>query len=50
MADGAFSEETGPGCNKGLKLFRDEFVSTGIILNARIVGDIDTILESVKRL
>ena len=50
MADGAFSEETDPCPNKDLKLFRNEFVSTGIILNARIVGDVDTILESVKRL
>lgn len=50
MADGAFSEETDPGSNKDLELFRDEFVNTGIVLNARIVGDVDTILENVQRL
>lgn len=50
MADGAFSEETDPGSNKDLELFRDQFVNTGIVLNARIVGDADTILENVQRL
>jgi len=50
MADGAFSEETDPGSIKDLELFRDQFVNTGIVLNARIVGDVDTILENVQRL
>lgn len=50
MADGAFSEQTDPGSIKNLELFRDQFAKTGIVLNARIVGDVDTILENVRRL
>jgi uroporphyrinogen-III decarboxylase len=49
MADGAFSPETDPGAIEKLESFH-AFANTGIILNARIVGDIDTITEKVKRL
>lgn len=49
MVDGAFSEETDPDPNK-IEPFVREFSNTGIIVNARIVGDIDTITDKVKRL
>jgi len=49
MVDGAFSEETDPDPNV-VEPFAEQFVNTGIIVNARIVGDIQTITETVKKL
>jgi uroporphyrinogen-III decarboxylase len=49
MADGAFSPETDPGAIEKLEPFH-AFANTGIVLNARIVGDLDTLTERVKRL
>lgn len=49
MADGAFSPETDPDPNN-LEPFAESFKDTGIVLNARIVGDLDTITNTVKKL
>ena len=49
MADGAFSPQTDPGANTDLEAFQ-AFANTGIVLNARIVGDLQTIREQVSRL
>jgi hypothetical protein len=49
MADGAFSPETDPGAITNLEAYH-KFVGTGVVLNARIVGDIRTIEHQVKRL
>ena len=49
MADGAFSPQTDPGANTNLEAFH-RFANTGVALNARIVGDLDTIREQVSRL
>ena len=49
MADGAFSPQTDPGATNNLEVFH-KFAHTGIVLNARIVGDIDTIKEQLNRL
>lgn len=49
MADGAFSPETDPSAISDLENFH-KLANTGIILNARVVGDIDTIEQQVKRL
>ena len=49
MVDGAFSEETDPDPNIA-EPFAEQFVDTGIIINARIVGDIQTITETVRKL
>lgn len=49
MADGAFSPQTDPGATDNLKAFH-LFANTGIVLNARIVGDLETITEQVSRL
>ena len=49
MADGAFSPQTDPGAIEKLESYH-AFANTGIVLNARIVGDLDTITERVKRL
>lgn len=49
MVDGAFSEETDPDPNV-VEPFAEQFVNTGIIVNARIVGDIQIITETVKKL
>lgn len=49
MADAAFSQETDPGATNNLEAFHG-FAGTGIILNARIVGDLKTIEKQVKRL
>ena len=49
MADGAFSPETDPGANSNLEAF-NRFANTGIVFNARIVGDLTTINEQLKRL
>ncbi len=49
MADGAFSPETDPNAIPDPEHFH-KFRNTGVILNARIVGDISVIEEKVKRL
>ena len=49
MADGAFSHETDPGATDMLEAFH-KFAGTGVVLNARIVGDIRTLENQVKRL
>jgi hypothetical protein len=49
MADGAFSPQTDPGATNNLEEFH-KFVHTGIVLNARVVGDLETIREQVLRL
>ena len=49
MADGAFGGETDPSPNEA-EVFGGEFANTGIILNARIVGDLDTIAANVRKL
>ena len=49
MADGAFSPQTDPGATPDLEAFH-RFAGTGIVLNARIVGDTETIREQVSRL
>ncbi len=49
MADGAFSPETDPDAISDLEAFHC-LANTGIVLNARIVGDLDTIEQQVKRL
>lgn len=49
MADGAFSPQTDPGAIENLESFH-AFANTGVVLNARIVGDFDTITKQVKRL
>ena len=49
MADGAFSPQTDPGANTNLEAF-NSFANTGVVLNTRIVGDLETISEQLKRL
>ena len=49
MADAAFSPQTDPGATDNLEDYH-RFANTGIVLNARIVGDLDTIREQVNRL
>jgi hypothetical protein len=49
MADGAFSQQTDPGATDDLEAFH-RFANTGIVLNARIVGDPETIRSQVSRL
>jgi len=49
MADGAFSPQTDPGANTNLEAF-NSFANTGVVLNTRIVGDLDTISEQLTRL
>jgi hypothetical protein len=49
MVDGAFSAATDPTPNPS-EPFADAFANTGIVVNARIVGGLDTIAESVRRL
>jgi len=49
MADGAFSQQTDPGATNNLEAFH-RFANTGIVLNARMVGDPETIKEQVSRL
>lgn len=49
MVDGAFSPQTDPDpCN--CEQFRDALTGTGIILQARIVGEPEEVLARVKRL
>jgi hypothetical protein len=49
MVDGAFSAATDPSPNPP-EPFAEAFGSTGIVLNARIVGGPDTVAETVRRL
>jgi hypothetical protein len=49
MVDGAFSAATDPTPNPP-EPFADAFANTGIVVNARIVGGLDAIAESVRRL
>jgi hypothetical protein len=49
MADAAFSPQTDPGATNNLELFH-RFANTGIVLNARMVGDLETIEKQVSRL
>jgi uroporphyrinogen-III decarboxylase len=49
MADGAFSPQTDPGATTNIEAFR-RFAGTGVVLNARIVGNQETIAEQVARL
>lgn len=49
MADGAFSPETDPGAITNLEAFH-KFAHTGKVLNARIVGNLTTVEQQVKRL
>lgn len=49
MADGAFSPQTDPGANTDLEAF-NRFANTGVVLNTRIVGDLETIQEQLGRL
>lgn len=49
MIDGAFSEQTDPGAINNIESFH-VFADDEIVLNARIVGDLETISEKVKRL
>ena len=49
MADGAFSPETDPGAITDLEAYH-QFAGTGVVLNARIVGDLKTIEQQIRRL
>jgi len=49
MADAAFSPQTDPGATNNLEAFH-RFAHTGIVLNARIVGSLDTIKAQLTRL
>jgi hypothetical protein len=49
MVDGAFSAATDPSPNPP-EPFGEAFANTGIVVNARIVGGLETIAESVRRL
>ena len=49
MVDGAFSAATDPTPNLQ-EPFAQAFANTGIVVNARIVGSLETIAESVRRL
>lgn len=49
MVDAALSQETDPGATDNLEAFH-QFAHTGIVVNARIVGDINTIESQIKRL
>lgn len=49
MADGAFSGETDPGATDNPEAFH-AFAGTGVVLNARIVGNLETIETQIRRL
>ena len=49
MVDAAFSKQTDPDPNPCAP-FRDAFKGTGIVINARIVGDSSTVLDKVQQL
>jgi hypothetical protein len=49
MVDGAFTPQTDPDPNP-CSVFRDLFANTGIVVQARMVGDPDAVLETARRL
>ena len=49
MVDGAFSAATDPSPNPP-ELFAETFANTGVVLNARIVGGPETIVDKVRKL
>lgn len=49
MVDAAFSAETDPDHNR-CEPFAEQFANSGIVVNARIVGDPDTIADKVRKL
>ena len=49
MLDGAFSPETDPGYNPP-EPFVERFTDTGIVVNARIVGDVEIVTGEAKQL
>ena len=49
MVDGAFSAATDPTPNPP-EPFAEAFANTGIVVNSRIVGDCETVVETVKKL
>lgn len=49
MVDGAFSAETDPDSNP-TDHFAESFTETGIAVNARIVGDAETVVGKVRQL
>ena len=49
MVDGAFSPQTDPGATNNLEAYH-RFANTGVVVNARMVGDPETIREQVSRL
>jgi hypothetical protein len=49
MVDAAFGSQTDPQPNPP-EAFAEGFRGTGIILNARIVGDAETVADIVRRL
>lgn len=49
MVDGAFSPQTDPSYNPP-EIVAEAFANTGIVIHARIVGNTDTILSTVKKL
>ncbi len=49
MVDAAFSAATDPSPNDPER-FAEAFANTGIVLNARIVGDADLVVDTVKKL
>lgn len=49
MVDGAFSIETDPDPNDA-QIFREEFSKTGVVVNARIVGNAEIVSEQVRKL
>jgi hypothetical protein len=49
MVDGAFSAATDPSPNSP-EPFAEAFAETGIVVNARIVGNPDTVTDIVRRL
>ena len=49
MVDGAFSKETDPDANPP-EPFSEQFAGTGVVLNARIVGNVEKVTATVKRL
>ncbi len=49
MADGAFSKGTDPDANP-TDGFADTFANTGVVLNARIVGEPEVVVDKVKEL
>lgn len=49
MADGAFSLATDPGANP-TDGYADAFANTGVVLNARIVGNPQLVLDKVRQL